>query len=639
MDILNFISWIKGGKQVTNVDPTKTLIPLGLKDSRRDDGYVSGAISVEDFANSLGGGGIIEEDVCAGSSVRINSGNCAAGNYSVALGKENIVTGDNSGSTSGLNNKVLTCQSFANGIGNVVAVTGSVVLGGAFNVIACDALSNLVSGGYYNGFVNGVTTFSSYYGDLTAYYTPGSTVSAQYTYNYGVSQENTFDLIILGSSFDGTSTTLCVDPSINTCSGYIIKSGTFSTYSAYHPNIIAGGAFNTICGYPNASTISGGYLNTASNYGTIGGGALNIAINATVGGGKRNMACNGGTISGGNNNQACFTSFVGGGSSNISLGNSSVTGGFGNTSGSGSAVVGGSYNTTSSAYSFIGNGRSNTASGLYSVIAGGRANQATANYAFVGTGFNNIANANHAVVVGGCLNTINTCSNYGSFNNINGGTQNQICNFSYASTISGGYANKILSAGYSFLGGGNCNTISFGYCSILVGGEFNTASGVYSVIVGGASNTVCSGSAIVGGERNTAGALGYQGAYTFIGAGLVNTAIAVASSVVGGKCNTASNYYSVVTGGLSNTASGVHSSVISGVLNTASARYTGILGGRDNTASSCSSFIVGSCITTNRDCTTFVNNLSIMDIPTASAGLPSKSVWFDSATCTLKMVP
>jgi hypothetical protein len=37
--------------------------------------------------------------------------------------------------------------------------------------------------------------------------------------------------------------------------------------------------------------------------------------------------------------------------------------------------------------------------------------------------------------------------------------------------------------------------------------------------------------------------------------------------------------------------------------------------------------IVGSNITADRVCSTFVNNLSIKNIPTASAGLPSGSVW------------
>ncbi len=53
MDILNFISWIKGKRIVTTVDPTQTLVPLGLKDGRRDDAYLAGAITVQDFAAQL----------------------------------------------------------------------------------------------------------------------------------------------------------------------------------------------------------------------------------------------------------------------------------------------------------------------------------------------------------------------------------------------------------------------------------------------------------------------------------------------------------------------------------------------------------------------------------------------------------
>lgn len=53
MDVLNFISWLKSKKQVTTVDASQTLIPLGLKDPRRDDGYIAGAISVQDLASSF----------------------------------------------------------------------------------------------------------------------------------------------------------------------------------------------------------------------------------------------------------------------------------------------------------------------------------------------------------------------------------------------------------------------------------------------------------------------------------------------------------------------------------------------------------------------------------------------------------
>jgi len=53
MDILNFISWVKGSRIVTSVDGSQTLIPVGLKDPKRDDGYLAGAISVSDLTNAL----------------------------------------------------------------------------------------------------------------------------------------------------------------------------------------------------------------------------------------------------------------------------------------------------------------------------------------------------------------------------------------------------------------------------------------------------------------------------------------------------------------------------------------------------------------------------------------------------------
>jgi hypothetical protein len=49
MDILNFISWTKNGRTVSTVDGANTLVPLGFKDPKRDDGYLAGAISVTDF--------------------------------------------------------------------------------------------------------------------------------------------------------------------------------------------------------------------------------------------------------------------------------------------------------------------------------------------------------------------------------------------------------------------------------------------------------------------------------------------------------------------------------------------------------------------------------------------------------------
>ena len=55
MDILNFISWIRGGRYITSVDSTKTLVPVAVKDDKRDDGYLACAITVQNLATSLGG--------------------------------------------------------------------------------------------------------------------------------------------------------------------------------------------------------------------------------------------------------------------------------------------------------------------------------------------------------------------------------------------------------------------------------------------------------------------------------------------------------------------------------------------------------------------------------------------------------
>jgi len=53
MDILNFISWVKGSRIVTSVDGAQTLLPVGLKDPKRDDGYLAGAISVSDLTSAF----------------------------------------------------------------------------------------------------------------------------------------------------------------------------------------------------------------------------------------------------------------------------------------------------------------------------------------------------------------------------------------------------------------------------------------------------------------------------------------------------------------------------------------------------------------------------------------------------------
>ena len=102
--------------------------------------------------------------------------------------------------------------------------------------------------------------------------------------------------------------------------------------------------------------------------------------------------------------------------------------------------------------------------------------------------------------------------------------------------------------------------------------------------------------------------------------------------------NDASGTNATIGGGQSNTASGCYSIIGGGRNNTASGSYSGILSGKSNNTNSCAcAMIVGSNITANRICATFVNNLSIVNIPTSSAGLPTGSVWRNGTV--LEIIP
>jgi len=108
--------------------------------------------------------------------------------------------------------------------------------------------------------------------------------------------------------------------------------------------------------------------------------------------------------------------------------------------------------------------------------------------------------------------------------------------------------------------------------------------------------------------------------------------------VGGGKLNKGCGTYSTVSGGYLNSASATYSTISGGYKNTASSTSSGILSGNlNNTSTFACAMIVGSNITADRVCTTFVNNLSIKNIPTAATGLPSGSVWSNAGV--LNIVP
>lgn len=200
------------------------------------------------------------------------------------------------------------------------------------------------------------------------------------------------------------------------------------------------------------------------------------------------------------------------------------------------------------------------------------------------------------------------------------------------------------------IGNSICSIYNSTYSNTIGGGSYNVSGGNTSTIAGGAFNYAYgSGATISGGQQNTVGptsfygmiAGGYNncvsGSGSNISGGCNNTAAFDGSSVLGGTFNSSAGNWSTVTGGSFNTVATCYSVVNGGCCNIAcsSGCRTAILGGHFNQATCTDSFVVGSCITTNRVCTAFVNNLSIMNIPTSSAGLPSKAVWSNAGVLTI----
>lgn len=364
----------------------------------------------------------------------------------------------------------------------------------------------------------------------------------------------------------------------------------------------------------------------------------------------------------------------------VPLDSSSILGGSNNIllSGKGSSIVTGCSNLISSAYfATISGGRSNSACyANYGFIGGGRSNCIRYNTwgtisggylnkicslsgfgieaSFIGGGqFNNIACGNNSVIVGGKQNTINVPF-YKENNAIVAGYNNCICSLTNDSFIGGGAQNFIADSCFSIVTGGSGNGHSCGLLNFIGGGQLNRiyssggatiSGGCYnciglcgttSVISGGSGNCMdcCSEYSSIGGGSSNLHRVSRGGV---IAGGSTNRV--VGCNIIGGTCSVS---YNAIGGGTANCISKSQSSTISGgyinailatnigATNATGCNFNGILGGQRNCIlDKCSTFIVGSCITADRDCATFVNNLSIKNIPTSSAGLPAGSVWND----------
>ena len=187
----------------------------------------------------------------------------------------------------------------------------------------------------------------------------------------------------------------------------------------------------------------------------------------------------------------------------------------------------------------------------------------------------------------------------------------------------------------------SCNnplaTVRTGYNSTSTCGvnlAFNSQLGSYNGFIGGGGyNSIYNCNSVIGGGLFNV----TYGAISFVGGGLENrlTNSSNCSVLVGGSNNCIMNCASFVGSGERNVISGCFGIVNGGCCNSINSCFSGIVGGRCNVANCTEAFVVGTCITTNRTCATFVNNLSIMNVPTSSAGLPSKAVWSNAGILTI----
>jgi len=133
----------------------------------------------------------------------------------------------------------------------------------------------------------------------------------------------------------------------------------------------------------------------------------------------------------------------------------------------------------------------------------------------------------------------------------------------------------------------NGNNSLLGKNSVILSGEYNVNRGEFSVINGGESNTTANKFTVIN----------------------------------GGKGNTVDADFGVVGGGNANNVNGAFSSVLAGEHNN--------IDGHTN------SHIIGSNIVADRDDTTFIENLSITNLPTSSKGLPKNSIWNNKGVLTI----
>jgi hypothetical protein len=425
-----------------------------------------------------------------------------------------------------------------------------------------------VTGGTYDP-VTGVATFTTNSGNT-----------------FGVSGFTTgyTDVRLTGATFDYNTGTL----SLTNTDGSIV------TATGMADNFITSGSYNSGTGVLSLNRKSGSTI-TIPGFSTGGGSGVMIAGTGT-----------GSTV-------RC-------GTGNAANGVNSFSVGFANTvqsTGNCSAILGGCSHLVDNPRSVIIGGFSNAtySFGSDSVLLGGN---------------NNNLGSRGSTILGGTNNRIqNAIGTDVGFSTIIGGTGNDLLETS-GSTIGSSLVSLIENSRYSTISSGCFNTILNSRTSSINGGSFNTINSCNPVIIGGggsntftqqatgfvfgSSNRVSCSTSLIYGVGNQATSNSFSDTNWFIGNSNIVTGGTVFDNLIVGNSNTLRNtsYQNTILG------------FINKICNNS---FRNSIVGRSNTINSiCDSHIIGTSITADRNCTTFVNNLSIKNIPTTPPA-QSGAVW------------
>jgi hypothetical protein len=114
---------------------------------------------------------------------------------------------------------------------------------------------------------------------------------------------------------------------------------------------------------------------------------------------------------------------------------------------------------------------------------------------------------------------------------------------------------------------------------------------------------------------------------SFVSTNETNRIDAEYSAILSGEYNVMRGSSSVIVGGNANTISGRNSIIGSGRGNDIDSDNSTIVGGENNSTKYKNTHLLGSNIEANREDATFVENLSITNIPISDKGLPKGAVW------------